>query len=97
MIFNSLVTEFFEGSNTEELMQRENPRMPESGFTLNQIMRLHIKFHKLALRQGSSYSELPKWIALKKAVINTKNNEEQRFNWAVIATLHHERIAKDFF
>ena len=55
MTFNSLVTEVFEGSSIEELMQRENPRMPESGFTLNQIMRLHIKFHKLALTKGSSY------------------------------------------
>ena len=58
MPFNSLMTEFFEGSNTAEVIQRmfehiktqvENPQMPESGFTLDQIMHLHINFHRLAL------------------------------------------------
>ena len=58
MPFNSFMTEFFEGSDTDGLIQRmfahiktevENPRMPESGFTLDQIMHLHINFHKLAL------------------------------------------------
>ena len=49
--FNSLMTEFFEGSDIEELMQHifahikaqvGNPRMPKSNFTLDQIMHLHI-------------------------------------------------------
>ena len=43
MPFNSLMTEFFEGSDINELIKRmlahikaqvENPRMPESRFTL---------------------------------------------------------------
>ena len=47
MSFNSPITEFFEGSDINDLIQRmlphiktqvENPRMPESGFTLDQIM-----------------------------------------------------------
>ena len=51
--FNSLMPEIFEGGNTEELIQRmfvhiktqvENPRMSENGFTLDQIMYLHINF-----------------------------------------------------
>ena len=104
MPFNSLMTEFFEGSNIDRLIKRmsahiktqvENPRMPESGFTLDQIMHLHINFYKLALTRGSSYIKLPEWIAKKKAVINPKNNNEQCFKWAVIAALHHEEIAKD--
>ena len=59
MPFNSLWTEVFEGSNTAELRifdqiktQVENPRMLESGFTLDQIMHLHINFHRLTLTQG---------------------------------------------
>ena len=47
--------------------------MPESGFTLDQIMHLNIIFQKLVLTRDSPYTELPKWIALKKAVINLKN------------------------
>ena len=48
--FNSLTTEFFNGSNTEELLERmfshikkqtENPKFPESGFTLDNHASLH--------------------------------------------------------
>ena len=67
MPFNSLMTEFFEGSDINDLIQRmlahiktqvENPRMPESGFTLDKIMHLYINFHRLAFTRGSSYTEL---------------------------------------
>ena len=55
--------EFFEGSDIDGLIQRmfahikmqvENQRMPGCGFTLDQIMHLHINFHKLVLTRGSS-------------------------------------------
>ena len=71
MPFNSLMTEFFEGSDINDLIQRmlayiktqvENPRMPGSRFSLDKIMRLYINFHRLALTRVSSYTELPKWI-----------------------------------
>ena len=69
--------------------------MPESGFTLDKIMHLNINFYWLALTGGSSYTKLPTWIASKKAVINSKNNNEQCFKWAVIAALHHEEIKQN--
>ena len=78
MPINSFNRQFFEGSNTEELLQRmfehikaqvENPQMSESGFTLDQIMHLHINFHKLVLTRGNFCIVLPEWIAKKKAVI----------------------------
>lgn len=82
MSCHSLVKEFFEGRDIEELtqcmfvhikMQVENSQMSESGFTLDQIMHLCINFHNLALMQDNSYTELAKWIATKKVVINPKN------------------------
>ena len=99
MPINSLI-EFFEGSSINDLIQRmlayiktrvENPRMPESGFMLDQIMH----FHRLPLTRGSSYIVLPEWIAKSKAVINPKNNDENCFKWAIIAALHHKEIKKD--
>ena len=69
MPFNSLMTEFFEGSDMNDLMQRmlayiktetKNPKLPGSGFTLDKIMHLYINFHALALTGGGSYIELPK-------------------------------------
>ena len=70
----------------------DNPRMPESGFSLDKIMHLFINFDRLALTRGSSYNELPKWIKSKKAVINPQNKDEGCFKWAVIEALHHEEI-----
>ena len=67
MPFSSLVTEFFEGSDINDFKKRmlahiktqaENPRMSESGFTLNKIIYLYINFHRLASTRGSSYNEL---------------------------------------
>lgn len=57
----------------------KNPRITESGFTLNQIMHLHVNFSKLPLTRGSSYTELPKWMLMKRAIINGKNNGKQFF------------------
>ena len=88
MPFNSLMTEFFVGSDINYLIQRmlphiktqvEHSRMPESGFSLDKIMHLYINFHRLALTQGNSYIELPKWIKSKKAVINPQNKDEGCF------------------
>ena len=62
MPFNSLMTEFFEGSNISKLIKRmlahikaqtENPKFPESGFTLDKIMHLYINFHRLVLIRGA--------------------------------------------
>ena len=85
MPFNSLMTEFFKGSDINELIQRmltriktqvENPRMPESGFTLDKTMQLYINFHRLVLTRGGSYTVLPKWV--KKAV-DPQNKDEECF------------------
>ena len=104
MPFNSLMTEFFDASDISDLIQHmleyikaqtENPKFPESGFTLDKIMHLYINFHRLVLTRGSSYNELPEWMKSKKAVINSQNKDEECFKWAVIAALHHEEIKKD--
>ena len=85
MPFNSLMREFFESSDISELIQRmlahirtqvENSRMPESAFTLNKIMYFYINFHSIVLTRGGYYTELPKWIKSKKAVINPLNNDQ---------------------
>ena len=104
MPFNSLMTEYLEPNDTIDLIQSmlayikaqtENPKFPESGFTLDKIMHLYINFHRLVLTLGSSYNELPKWLKSKKAVINPQNKGEECFKWAVTAALHHEEIKKD--
>ena len=80
------MTEVFHGSDVKMLMQSmfahiktqvEHPSLPKSCFTINHIMHLDIDFHKLGLTRSASYIELPKWIAVKKAVINPKNTDEE--------------------
>ena len=66
--------------------------MPESSFSLDKIMHLHINFHRLVLTRGSSNIALPKWLKSKKTVIKLQNKDEECFKWAVIAALHHEDI-----
>ena len=97
--FSSMMTEFFEGSDTDDLIQRmlayikaqtENPKFPKSGFTLDKIMHLYINFHKLALTRGGSYTELPKWLKSKMAVINPQNKDKECFKWAVIGASHRD-------
>ena len=95
--FNSKMMEIFQGSNIEEILeqmfayiktQTENPKFPKSGFTLDSIIHLDISFHELQLTRGSSYIELPAWIANKKAVINPRNEEDEEcFKWAVLRSV----------
>ena len=92
-VFNSKMTEVFQGSNIEELLQNMfayiktqigNPKLPKSGFTLDSITQLDIGFCKLILTRGSSYIRVPAWLASKKAVINPQNTDKECFKWAVI-------------
>ena len=71
--FNTLMTESFDASNINGLMQcmvpyikaqTENPKFPESDFTLD-TMHLYINLHRLVLTRGSSYNELPQWLKSK--------------------------------
>ena len=75
--------------------QVENPALPLSGFSLDQVLHLHIDFHNLNLTRGSSYIPLPAWISKKKAVINPKNKDQECFKWAVTVALNHGEIGKD--
>ena len=58
------MTQYFHGSNNNDLIecmlayiraQKENPKVFESGFTLDKKMHLYINFHRLALARGSYY------------------------------------------
>ena len=75
--------------------QVENPALPASGFSLDQVLHLHIDFYKLNLTRGSSYIPLPAWISKKKAVINPKNEDQECFKWAVTVALNHGEIGKN--
>ena len=99
MPFNSRMTEIFQGSDLNEVvdgmlahmkMQIENPALKNSRLVFDEVLFVDINFHQLNLTQGSSYIPLPSWIVSKKVVINPKNeNDKECFKWAVTAALHH--------
>ena len=43
-------------------------------------------------RTGSSYTNSPEWLKNKKATINPKNNDNNCFQYAIIAALNHKQI-----
>ena len=75
--------------------QIKNPALRDSKFVFNGVIHMDIDFHRLNLTRGSSYIPLPDWLAKKKAIINPKNSDLERFKWAVIAAMRWEEIDKD--
>ena len=81
--------------------QIENPALANSRFVFDRVLYTDIDFHQLNLTRGSSYVPLPQWLAHKKAIINPRNEDQECFKWAVIASscweglgLHPERVSK---
>ena len=75
--------------------QIKNPALLNSRFVFDEVLYIDVDFHQLNLTRGSSYLPLSKWLAHKKAIINPKNEDQECFKWAVIATLRWEEINKD--
>ena len=75
--------------------QIENPALKDSKFVFDRIMHMDINFHRLNLTRGSSYIPLPDWLTKKKAIINSKNSDQECFKWAVIAPMRWEEIDRD--
>ncbi|XP_065203746.1 uncharacterized protein LOC135833867 [Planococcus citri] len=59
-----------------------------SGWSLDKILFLEVNLNKYNPLKGSSYLQLPKWVLLKRAVVNIKNNDQACFAWALISALH---------
>ena len=69
-----------------------------SGWTFISIENLVINVDHYSPTRGSSYIDLPKWIKLKRAIINPKNKDDKCFLWCILRYLHpkprdNERIA----
>ena len=49
----------------------------------------------VSLSRGGSYLHSPKWIKTKKATVNPKNNDENYFQYVIMAALNQEQIKRD--
>ena len=75
--------------------QIKNPALLNSRFVFDKVLFMDIDFHQLNLTRGSSYIPLPQWLANKKAIINPRNEDQECFKWAVIATSRWEEIGNN--
>ena len=76
----------------------DNYQQNGSGWAFLNIKKLEINLADYSPTKGSSYIDLPKWIKLKKAIINPKNKDDKCFLWCILRYLHpktrdSERIA----
>ena len=101
LVFNSLMTNIYTLNNLDEIVleminnmkyQIENPTLLHSRFIFKGVLYMDINIHQLNLTRGSSYLPLPDWLAHKKVIINPKNEDQECFKWAVIATLEFQNI-----
>ena len=76
-------------------------KMRGSDFEFDVVNFLYYDFNKISLNRGGSSIESPKWSKDKKSTINSKNNDDKCFQYAVTLALnidnidnHPERISK---
>ena len=99
--------EFMNGSDTDEVIKllfrsflqkyQENlqNKMRGSDFEFDGVNLLYYNFNKISLNRGGSYIEPANWIKDKKSIINPKNNDHKRFQYAVILALNYNKINRN--
>ena len=69
-----------------------------SDFVFESVDLLDYKLHRVCLNRGGSYIKSPEWLENKKAVINSKNkNDDECLRWSVICALNQNDIMKKEF
>ena len=63
-------------------------------FEFDGVNFLYCDFNKISLNRGGSYIDSPKWLKDKKSTINSKNNNDKCFQYAVTLALNIDRIKK---
>ena len=53
----------------------------------HKVLTVEVHIAKYKAIKGGSYIELPKVLALKKAIINVKNKDHECFKWSLLSAL----------
>ena len=68
--------------------------MKGSEFIFDSVDLWYYKFHKISLNGGGSYIDFSKWLKNKKTTINSTNNDEKCFQYALTVALNYQKIEK---
>ena len=82
-LFRSLLQNY--QKDLEELMRG-------SEFNFDSVDLLYYNLQKISLKRGGPYINSPEWLKNKKAIINSKNNANNCFQYASTVTLNHKQI-----
>ena len=85
-LFKSFLQKYQEG--LEESMRG-------SEFVYDSVDALYYNLNKVISSRGGSYIDSSKWLKNKKATINSKNNDDKCFQYALTVALNYEQIKKD--
>lgn len=67
-----------------------------SGWSLESISELRIYVNQYSVHRGSSHIPTPKFLRLKRAIVNVLNfDDELCFKWAVLSKIHEDSIRPD--
>ena len=56
------------------------------------IVLIYYNLNKVSLSRGGSHIDSSKWLKNKKATINSKNEDDKCFQYALTVALNHEQI-----
>jgi len=103
--FHSKTTENLDGTDRNELYNEAKDTMVEkmgsenmqgSNWRLKRVVKLAIYTSVYKPLKGSSYIPLPKKLAVKKAIITMKNNnDDQCFKWCVTRAFNPVKVHKE--
>ena len=68
--------------------------MKGSEFIFDVIDIMYYNLKKLSLNRGESYIDSLEWLKNKKATINTKNNANKCFQYALNVVLNYQKILR---
>ena len=66
--------------------------MKECDFIFDSVQLMYCKCHKVNFKLDGSYIDSPESMKKKKAIINTKNEDDKCFHYAATVALSYEKI-----
>ena len=99
--FNSEVERVMEDTDLDELYGRMMEECLEkmdkfqrkgSGWRFEEVVSININVNPFNPMRAASYFKLPEEIALKKAIINVQNEDNECFKWAVTSAIYQTKV-----
>ena len=85
---DEIIKNFFESvlQKHQKILEKS---MKGSKYVFDSVDPLYYKLHKISLSRGESYIDSPEWLKNKKTTINSKNNDDKCFQYAVTVALNY--------